>query len=162
MTTIRAYDPDIDRGDLWALKTAFETELGEEGDTETAAAYTGKLTDAYRSEYLSWVARCRAENPACLQVAATDDGLGGYVFVLPESLAYIWDGAVLNEIYVSPDHRGTGVADDLLEAALGVVAEQSLPMDRIVLDVAPENERARRFYRRHGFTELGDLVVREL
>jgi len=161
VTTVRAYDPARDRAALWRLKERFETDLGA-GEDDRADAYAAKLTDGYREEYLSWVADCHAETPACLQVAAAEDELVGYVFVLPASLAYIWDAAVLNEIYVTPEYRGTGVADDLMAAAVSVAEDQALPMDRLVLDVAPENERARRFYRRHGFTEWGRLVAREL
>lgn len=158
----RPYDPGRDRPGLWSLKWAFERELGAGGDDGKQAAYEAKLTDAYRERYLAWVDRCAAESPACLPVAAGADGLVGYAFLLPESLALIWDAAVLNELYVAPDHRGTGLADDLLEAALATARDQSLPMDRLVLDVAPTNERARAFYGRHGFEPWGELVAREL
>jgi ribosomal protein S18 acetylase RimI-like enzyme len=84
----------------------------------------------------------------------------GYVFVLPERLAMVWDAAVINELYVAPAHRGTGVADDLVAAAVDLASDQSLPLDRIVLDVDPANERARAFYDRHGFESWGELVAR--
>lgn len=64
-------------------------------------------------------------------------------------------------MYVDPDHRGTDVADALMEAALSVAREQSLPMDRIVLDVDRANERARAFYDRWGFEHWGEMVVRD-
>jgi len=77
-------------------------------------------------------------------------------------MAYVWDAAVLNEIYVAPEHRGTGVADDLMDAALDVAREQSLPLDRLVLDVDRENERAKAFYERHGFEHWGEMVAHDL
>lgn len=86
----------------------------------------------------------------------------GYVFVLPETHAMIWDAGVLNELYLAPAHRGEGLADDLLAAAIDVVTGQSLPMDRLVLDVDPDNSRARAFYECHGFEPWGELVVRRL
>jgi len=86
----------------------------------------------------------------------------GYVFVLPASLSYIWDGAVLNELFVREPHRGTGVGDDLLAAALAVAREQSLPTDRLLLDVDPDNERATAFYERWGFEDWGTLLARDL
>lgn len=88
--------------------------------------------------------------------------LAGYAFLLPESLAMIWDAAVLNEIYVRPTARGTGLADDLLAAVVEHAREQTLPLDRMVLDVDPGNGRACQFYGRHGFESWGEMVAREL
>lgn len=163
---VRSYR-ESDAGDLWELKRGFETELGAgTGDDEKRATYEAKLTADYRERWLDWVDRCVAENEACVQVveddASSDGGLAGYVFVLPESMVFVWDAAVLNEVFVRPKHRGTGVADDLLAAALSVARDQQLPLDRMVLDVDPENERARAFYERHGFSAWGEMVAREL
>ncbi|WP_348611113.1 GNAT family N-acetyltransferase [Halobaculum rarum] len=88
--------------------------------------------------------------------------LAGYVFVLPESLSFVWDAAVLNEVYVRPEYRGTGVADGLMDAALSTAREQDLPLDRMVLDVDRENERAQAFYDRYGFEHWGEMVARDL
>ena len=159
---LRPYDASTDRDDLWSLKRAFERELGAgTGSPDKREAYEGKLTPDYRQRYLDWVDRCIDEDPAAITVAG-QDGLVGYVFVLPESLAMIWDAAVLNEIYVSPAHRGTTLADELMEAAVEVARTQSLPLDRLVLDVDPANDRAAAFYRRHGFTSWGEMVARDL
>lgn len=158
---VRPYDADRDRAELWTLKRAFELELGG-ADDEKRATYASKLTDAYRDRYRRWVDRCVDESPGCVSVAEAGDGLVGYAFLLPSSLAMIWDAAVLNEIYVEPDARGTDIADRLLEATLAVAREQTLPMDRVVLDVAPTNDRARAFYERHGFEPWGELVATEL
>jgi ribosomal protein S18 acetylase RimI-like enzyme len=160
---IRPYDPDDDERDLWALKRAFERGLGANtGGDEKEAVYDGKLTDAYRERYIDWVDRCTEDDPNCVTVAAGDDGLTGYAFVLPERLSMIWDAAVLNEVYVAPDHRGTGVADELIEAALATAREQDLPLDRMVLDVDPNNDRAKSFYDRYGFERWGEMVARQL
>lgn len=171
---VRQYDPDDpdDPDDLWALKRAFELELGAGGGPEKDAAYREKLTDGYRERYLEWVGRCRSEGD-CVFVADVPDsdsdsdsdpggGLAGYAFLLPETLAFVWDAAVLNELYVDEAHRGTGLADDLLDAAVDAARGQDLPLDRLVLDVDRENERARAFYRRHGFTHWGEMVARDL
>jgi len=53
-------------------------------------------------------------------------------------------------------------ADALLAAALSVAREQALPLDRIVLDVDRENDRAQAFYERWGFEHWGEMVAREL
>lgn len=181
--TVRPYDPERDADALWAGKRAFELGLGEAGDTEKEAAYAGKLTDDsrgaddastsrrgrdYRERWLAWVRRCTEDDPGCVLVAAPErevaDGppLAGYAFLLPERLSFIWDAAVLNELWVAPRNRGTGLADELFEGVLAHAREQILPLDRLLLDVDAENERARAFYERHDFTGWGELVARDL
>ncbi|ELZ41057.1 GNAT family N-acetyltransferase [Halorubrum tebenquichense] len=164
---VRPYDRERDADGLYESKLAFERGLGENtGGDEKAAAYEGKLTDAYRERWLDWVDRCVGDDPRCVTVAVdrreATDALVGYVFVLPERLAMVWDAAVLNELYVAPEHRGTGVADDLMDAALALAADQDLPLDRLVLDVDPANERAKGFYDRHGFESWGEMVARSV
>lgn len=168
---LRPFGPDdpADRRALWELKTAFETDLaaGTGGD-DKAERYDAKLTEEYRHRWLAWVDRCVADEPRCVTLAEVDSADGsdveavGYVFVLPERLAFVWDAAVVNELYVAPDHRGTGVSDALLDAAVDLAREQDLPLDRLLLDVDPENERAYDFYARHGFEPWGEIVAREL
>lgn len=161
---LRPYDPDRDRNALWAVKAAFERELGAGGGEAKRTTYEGKLTDAYRGRYLEWVDRCVDDDPRCVTVAPAADGEGfdGYVFVLPERLAMIWDGAVLNELYVRPERRGGGLADALTDAAVRVARSQTLPLDRLLLDVDPDNERARGFYERRGFEPWGEMLAIDL
>jgi ribosomal protein S18 acetylase RimI-like enzyme len=164
---VRPYS-DADREALWDCKRGFELGLATDtGDDGKAAAYRSKLDAEYHERYLDWVDRCVAENERCVQVAADDardpdHELAGYVFVLPASLSHVWDGAVVNELYVREPHRGTGLADDLLEAGLSLARDQDLPLDRVLLDVDRENERARAFYDRFGFDSWGEIVAREL
>ena len=180
---VRPYDRETDREALWKLKRGFETGIGEgTGGDDKGAVYEEKLTDEYRERWLSWVDRCVEEDPGCVVVAAPDPAdstatvgdsptdskrrgdadLVGYAFVLPESLSFVWDAAVLNEIFVASEERGTGVADDLMEAAVECARSQNLPLDRMVLDVDRENDRARAFYERYGFEHWGEMVAREL
>jgi len=180
---VRPYDPESDREALWELKRGFELGIGEgTGGDEKGAVYEEKLTAAYRERWLAWVDRCVGEESKCVVVAETgtdpstggtgasdpstaaggDTGVVGYAFVLPESLSFVWDAAVLNEIFVVPDERGTGVADALMNAAVECARSQDLPLDRMVLDVDRENDRARAFYERYGFEHWGEMVAREL
>jgi len=159
---VRPYRED-DADALWQLKRGFELGLGTgTGDEGKEATYREKLDDDYRRSYLAWVRRCIEENERCVQVADRDGQPVGYVFVLPATLAHIWDAAVLNEIFVRERERATGVADDLMEAALSVARDQDLPLDRLVLDVDPDNERARAFYDRWGFESWGEMVALDL
>ncbi|MFD6094333.1 GNAT family N-acetyltransferase [Oerskovia sp. NPDC060338] len=60
----------------------------------------------------------------------------------------------LSKIYVHPGSQGTGVASDLLRAALD--AAPGLVPDRAVwLGTNEENARAQAFYRKHGFEVAG-------
>jgi ribosomal protein S18 acetylase RimI-like enzyme len=163
---IRPYEPGDAEG-LWDCKRAFELGLGSgTGGDDKDEKYRGKLDREYREEWFEWVERCVDADPQCVTVAVDEtdgsDTLTGYVFVLPESHRFIWDAAVLNEIYVAPDHRGTGVADGLMDAAVAFARDQDLPLDRLVLDVDRENDRAKAFYERHGFDHWGEMVAREL
>jgi len=159
---IRPYEPDDAEG-LWDCKRAFELGLGSgTGGDEKQAKYEGKLDREYREQWFEWVERCVDADPRCVTVAVDEGEVVGYVFVLPESHRFIWDAAVLNEIFVAADHRGTGVADDLMDAAVSLAREQDLPLDRLVLDVDRENDRAGAFYERHGFEHWGEMVAREL
>lgn len=168
--SIRPYDADADASELWLLKRDFELALGSDtGGDDKAAAYEAKLTDRYRTRWLAWVRRCVDEESGCVVVAdagnAGKSGAGslvGYAFLLPESMAFVWDAAVLNELYVAPDRRGTGVADALLDAVVAQARDQNPPLDRMVLDVDGNNDRARAFYQRHGFESWGEMVAREL
>lgn len=170
--TIRPYDSDDggDRDALWTLKTAFETGLGTgTGSDEKAEKYAAKLDATYRERWLDWVDRCVDDEERCVLLADAGDqgsdsetGVVGYLFLLPERLAFIWDAAVVNELYVVPEWRGEGVADGLMDSAVAVAREQDLPLDRLLLDVDPDNERAYSFYERHGFEPWGEIVAREL
>lgn len=172
-TALRAFDPDRDGdpGALWRLKRAFETDLA--AGTGKEARYDAKLTAGYRERYLAWAADCAREEPGCIALALAPDGDGtnplaaprgpvGYAFVLPAGLSMIWDAAVLNELYLGPDHRGSGLADALVDAAEAHARAQDLPMDRLVLDVDPDNGRAYRFYEKRGFEPWAEMVAREL
>jgi ribosomal protein S18 acetylase RimI-like enzyme len=173
---IRPYEPGDEAG-LWDCKRAFELGLGAgTGGDEKGAKYEGKLDETYRAEWFEWVERCVDSDPRCVTVAVAEsadaeaadaerddaDEVVGYAFVLPESHRFIWDAAVLNELYLAPEHRGTGVADDLMAAAVSLARDQDLPLDRLVLDVDRENDRAQAFYERHGFDHWGEMVAREL
>ena len=166
---IRPYEPEDTEG-LWQRKRDFELGLGSgTGGDEKLGKYEGKLDADYREEWLDWVERCVAEDERCVTVAVDEsadpsapEAVVGYAFVLPESHRFIWDAAVLNEIFVSPAQRGTGVADELMAAVTEFARDQNLPLDRLVLDVDQENDRAKAFYDRYGFEHWGEMVARDL
>jgi ribosomal protein S18 acetylase RimI-like enzyme len=77
-------------------------------------------------------------------VAVVGDEVAGFVMVADDEV---------EQVYVSGDHRGSGVADVLIgEAARQVKANG---YDEAWLAVATGNARARRFYERSGWTDGG-------
>lgn len=84
---------------------------------------------------------------ACL-VAETDGKVCGYV-----TAAFGYEELHILSIAMSPGTRGTGGADMLLAGAI----ERGRPRGchAVILEVRENNERAQRFYRRHGFRVIG-------
>ncbi|MDX1890668.1 GNAT family N-acetyltransferase [Mycolicibacterium sp. 050158] len=64
----------------------------------------------------------------------------------------------LSKMYVSPGDHGAGVAGTLMTAALE--AARSLGAVGVWLGVNQENQRAQRFYAKHGFTASGTKTFR--
>ena len=62
--------------------------------------------------------------------------------------------AAIDEIFVTPDHRGKGLGSGALAEFLDWAGREQLVA--IHLDVAPDNDGARRLYSRHGFESLMD------
>nr|WP_090343967.1 GNAT family N-acetyltransferase [Mycolicibacterium malmesburyense]CRL75195.1 GNAT family acetyltransferase [Mycolicibacterium malmesburyense] len=59
----------------------------------------------------------------------------------------------ISKIYVLPDHHGAGVATALMTAAVRKAAD--LGAAAVWLGVNQQNERAQRFYAKHGFVVTG-------
>ncbi len=77
-------------------------------------------------------------------VAVVDDAIAGFVMVV---------GDEVEQVYVASQHRGSGVAAILLHEAERLVRDNG--HHRAWLAVVAGNERARRFYQRHGWTDEG-------
>jgi RimJ/RimL family protein N-acetyltransferase len=65
------------------------------------------------------------------------------------------EGCWLHGFYVRPDHWGTGVANELHDAALAALSDCA----EVKLWVLEENRRARRFYEKNGWRENGETRV---
>ena len=85
-----------------------------------------------------------AQRVADTTVAVIDGAVAGFVMVV---------GDEVEQVYVSSDHRGSGVAAALLAAAERLVAAAG--HDRAWLAVVAGNARARRFYQRNGWLDEG-------
>ena len=90
-----------------------------------------------------------------------DDAAAGYAMVVhaapsdPDVVAAIGPGATteLSKLYVMPGHHGSGLASDLMDAAVALAVARG--SSTIWLGVNQENERANRFYGKHGFEIAG-------
>ncbi len=85
-----------------------------------------------------------AERVGDTTVAVVGDAVAGFVMVV---------GDEVEQVYVSADHRGGGVAGTLLAEAERLVRANG--HTRAWLAVATGNARARRFYQRQGWTDEG-------
>lgn len=79
-------------------------------------------------------------------VVEVDGEVAGFVMVVRDQV---------EQVYLSARHRGTGVADALMEAAEGGVRDAGHPS--AWLAVVPGNGRARRFYERRGWVDTGPI-----
>ncbi|MGY5130712.1 GNAT family N-acetyltransferase [Streptomyces nigrescens] len=90
---------------------------------------------------------------------AADGTWGGMVVVLVETDEGAPQTHVVG-VYVRPGHRGTGLAQELLRAAVEWSWGLAEPVvARVRLRVHEENARAEAFYRRLGFTATGRTMA---
>ncbi|MEU3269834.1 GNAT family N-acetyltransferase [Saccharomonospora sp. NPDC006951] len=85
-----------------------------------------------------------ADRVADTTVAVTAGEIAGFVMVVEDEV---------EQVYVGADHRGTGVAAQLLREAERLVARNGHP--EAWLAVVAGNARARRFYEREGWRDEG-------
>jgi diamine N-acetyltransferase len=91
-------------------------------------------------------------------VFLAEDGLGrlqGYCTlgpydIEPETVKRWW---VLRQLYLDPAAKGLGAGQALLER--GIAEARARGYEELYLTVWVENHRARRFYERNGFVEVG-------
>ncbi|QMU57172.1 MAG: GNAT family N-acetyltransferase [Boseongicola sp.] len=88
--------------------------------------------------------------------AAFDDeqavGITGLIFQKRRRMAH---RCGIGMVYVRRSHRGCGIADSLLKAAINHA--RNLGIRQVELSVNAENSGAIRLYERHGFTHYGRL-----
>lgn len=87
---------------------------------------------------------------------AEDEGEAvGYCRIAPAALPYAPEtGAVeLSQLYLLDAWKGGGLADVLMDWAL--FTARRMGASELYLSVFTDNARARRFYERHGFEEVG-------
>jgi ribosomal protein S18 acetylase RimI-like enzyme len=115
------------------------------------------------------IARFRAEiaSPdfaAMLGESIDDDGsagrLLGYCLIGPQDLGIDSDrrGWVLRQLYLEDVAKGSGLAQELIDWA--IAESRARNMQDLYLTVWVDNHRARRFYDRQGFVEVGSYAFK--
>lgn len=95
-----------------------------------------------------------ADLSAAVFLATVDDLIIGYAHVVVGSADS--RSALLNRIYIDTEWRGSGLANDLLDAVLSESKQRGVT--RLELTVFERNERAIAFYQRAGFTATGSTT----
>ena len=85
--------------------------------------------------------------------ARGEDAIVGYAMAIREA-----DAVELSKVYVAADHHGVGAAAALMQACLDWA--EAAGATSVWLGVNQENERAQRFYRKHGFVVTGTRTFR--
>lgn len=93
------------------------------------------------------------------RIAEADGAMVGYCKVGPLSMDVETHGRralELKQLYVRGTHHGGGIAPKLMDWAIAELKRRGA--EDIYLSVWSENERAKRFYARYGFVEVGKIA----
>lgn len=103
---------------------------------------------------------CGAENHACMLGLSPSGRLLGYCLLGPQELPVEGDRPwwVLRQLYLEEEAKGSGLAQALLDWAIGEARARGFC--DLCLTVWIGNHRARRFYERNGFEEIGRYAFR--
>jgi ribosomal protein S18 acetylase RimI-like enzyme len=123
---------------------------------DIASFIAANLSDARFADYLA--------DPQRLILTTNDDDnrITGYAMLISgvsddpdiQRAVHIRPAFELSKMYVLPAHHGSGVAAALMSAALGAAADRGAGC--VWLGVNKKNQRAQRFYSKHGFTVSGN------
>lgn len=162
---------DAELGDAAALRELF------------AESFVDTFAHLYRPEDLQefldgnseakWEANL-SDPQVAIRIAEMDGVLAGFVELAPKKLPYETSAPALElrRLYLRRIAQGRGVGDELMKWVLRQAAERGAR--ELVLSVYVDNHRARRFYGRYGFEEVGkydfmvgrhadeDLILRHL
>jgi ribosomal protein S18 acetylase RimI-like enzyme len=122
-----------------------------------------EATERTRTSYSGFLGTQLAQPDAIVFVAEDDHAVVGYAYVAIEGYDYMLlrgPAGILHDIIVAPEHRGRGIGQLLLQAALDYVNARGVP--RIVLSTATQNEVAQRLFAKAGFRRTMVEMTREL
>ena len=119
--------------------------------------------ESAESGYAWFLGRVMKDPEGCVLVAEEEDGVVGYVYAALEPLSWKelrGPAGFVHDIAVREETRRTGVAAQLLQAAIDWLRERGAP--RVVLWTASPNEAAQRLFRRFGFRDTMVEMTLEL
>jgi diamine N-acetyltransferase len=96
------------------------------------------------------------DNPAfAFRIAEVDGVAVGYLKLGPLKIPIEPEGSalLLDQLYILKEHHGTGIAHALMNWAIDEARRRCA--DELYLTVYIDNHRARRFYNRYGFEDVG-------
>lgn len=102
----------------------------------------------------SWLHQLR-DNEFAVRLAENDDATVGFAKLGPVKLPVDISRPALEirQLYVAPEARGAGVAPSLMDWLLDEARRRGA--EDAFLSVYTDNNRAKRFYARYGFAEVG-------
>jgi GNAT superfamily N-acetyltransferase len=130
------------------FRTSFADTFARLYRPEDLEAFLGKFTlDSWKSEL--------ADERFTFQLAEAEGQPIGFVKLGPPELPVEADGPwiELRQLYVLNEWRGAGAAGQLMDWALAKA--RATGVNELYLTVYTDNHRARRFYEKHGFVEVG-------
>lgn len=95
-----------------------------------------------------------------VRLATQDDAIVGLCKIGPVAFPGEWPAKAieLHQLYILGPWQGEGVAPVLMDWALATA--RSRGASEVILSVYVDNHRARRFYDRYGFVEIGRYIFR--
>ncbi|MET0911217.1 MAG: GNAT family N-acetyltransferase [Ilumatobacteraceae bacterium] len=122
------------------------------------AGEVGRLLDDFNREFdtptpgaevLAARLRTLLDSPSTFAILAGTPAVGVALVTLRPNVWYDGRVALLDELYVAPDHRNQGVGTALIDELLAYAARHGV--DLIEINVDEGDVDAQRFYVRHGF-----------
>jgi ribosomal protein S18 acetylase RimI-like enzyme len=127
-----------------------------------AHLYRPEDLEAFLAQFTPAAWRGEFDDPRYrFRVAVVDEEVVGFLKLGPSALPIETDKRAieLRQIYIRKQHHGSGIAAALTDWALDEARRQGF--EEIYLTVYVDNHRARRFYDRYGFQQVGkyDFMV---
>jgi ribosomal protein S18 acetylase RimI-like enzyme len=134
-------------------RVAADDDVAEMARIRDAGGWSGGAPAATVARYLAGEHHPQhARGPRIIYVAEDGGSMVGFI-AGHLTTRFECDGE-LQWLFVAPERRGGTAASQLLHQLAAWFRDHAAP--RVCVNVEPENVRARRFYQRHGATELNE------